>query len=98
MTRPLTAILTDTFDPIDAPVLAAVSAALARLDDRLAGSAPAVVDGWRTRADPHPARSLPNPSGWQPKAAAQPAHRRNRQAIRKRPLDYPGDRVSSIAI
>jgi hypothetical protein len=48
-------ILTDTFDPADAPALAAASAALARLDDRLAGSAPAVVGGWRARAFIHEA-------------------------------------------
>ena len=43
-------ILADTFDPADASALAAASAALARLDDRLAGSAPAMVEGWRARA------------------------------------------------
>jgi hypothetical protein len=48
-------ILADTFDPADAPALAAASAALARLDDRLAGSAPAMVEGWRTRAFIHEA-------------------------------------------
>jgi len=48
-------ILTDTFDPADAPALAAASAALARLDDRLAGSAPALVEGWRARAFIHEA-------------------------------------------
>jgi hypothetical protein len=48
-------ILADTFDPADAPALAAASAALARLDDRLAGSAPAIVEGWRARAFIHEA-------------------------------------------
>jgi hypothetical protein len=48
-------ILADTFDPADAPALAAASAALARLDDRLAGSAPAMVEGWRARAFIHEA-------------------------------------------
>src|SRR4051812_32395460 len=48
-------ILTDTFDPTDAPVLAAASAALARLDDRLAGSPAAVLEGWPVRAFIHEA-------------------------------------------
>jgi HTH DNA binding domain len=56
-------ILTDTFDPADAPVLAAASAALARLDDRLAGSAPAVVEGWRARAFIHEAAAAARLNG-----------------------------------
>jgi hypothetical protein len=55
MTRTMTEILTDTFDPTDVPVLAAASAALARLDDRLACSPEAVLEGWRARALIHEA-------------------------------------------
>ncbi len=40
---------------LDPALLSAATAALARLDERLAGSAPAVVEGWRARALVHEA-------------------------------------------